>query len=584
MLLVADFETINDIEDCRVWAYSCIEIGNYDNYKCGTDINEFMWTIAGNTRSNDTIWFHNLKFDGEFIQYFLFRNGFKHVKDRKEMTDKTFTTLISDKGQFYSIEVCFKKKGHRVNKCTFYDSLKILNFSVEKIAKDFHLPCLKGDIDYNKYRPIGYKLDENEHSYIRNDVEIVARALEQMFANKMDKMTIGSDALSSFKEMFGKKFDRFFPILDYDVDEIIRRSYKGGYSYVSDKYKGKSIDNGLVYDVNSLYPSRMRYELLPVGQPIPFNGKYEEDKLHPLYVQCITCQFELKPNHLPTIQIKNSRFCDTEYLKSSVDDTVNLTLTNIDLELFFDHYNVFNIEYHGGFKFVGKHGIFDEYVDYWTEQKIKAKKEKNGAMYVIAKLMLNSLYGKFALNPKVRSKYPVYNEDGDIIKYEYGEYEIREPIYIPMGTFITAYARNQTIRSAQKCYDRFAYADTDSIHLEGYEVPEGLDIDEYRLGAWKNELIITHAKYIRQKTYMEKGFEPEDVNKLFDSKYINSESKEFKNPVFTKVTCAGMPSRIYPQVTFENFEIGGEYFGRLNPKHVSGGICLVESTFRIKGK
>lgn len=292
MLLVADFETINDIEDCRVWAYSCIEIGNYDNYKCGTDINEFMWNIAGNPRSNDTIWFHNLKFDGEFIQYFLFRNGFTHVKDRKEMTDKTFTTLISDKGQFYSIEVCFKKKGHRVNKCTFYDSLKILNFSVEKIAKDFHLPCLKGDIDYNKYRPVGYELDENEHSYIRNDVEIVARALEEMFANKMDKMTIGSDALSSFKEMFGKKFDRFFPILDYDVDEIIRRSYKGGYSYVSDKYKGKTIDNGLVYDVNSLYPSRMRYELLPIGQPIPFNGKYEEDKLHPLYVQCITCQFE----------------------------------------------------------------------------------------------------------------------------------------------------------------------------------------------------------------------------------------------------------------------------------------------------
>ena len=609
MLLVADFETINDVNDCRVWAYSCIEIGNYDNYKWGISLDEFMCNIAGNKNSNDKIWFHNLKFDGEFMQYWLFRNGFEHVTDRNDLKSKTYTTLISDKGQFYSMEICFEKKGKKVNKCVIYDSLKILNFTVEKIAKDFHLSCLKGEIDYNKPRAVGYIPDENEQSYIRNDVEIVARALEEMFNNKMDKMTIGSDALNSFKVMMGKKFDRYFPVLPLEVDALIRKSYKGGYSYVSDKYKGSTIFNGIVLDVNSLYPSRMRYMLLPVGQPIPFNGKYEEDKLYPLYVQCITCQFKLKKNHLPTIQIKNSRFCDTEYLKDSGDEPVDLTLTNIDLKLFFDHYEVFNLEYHGGFKFMGKHGIFDEYVDYWTEQKIKAKKEGNGAMYVISKLMLNSLYGKFALNPIVRSKIPFYDKLNDLIKYKYGEVEQREPIYIPMGTFITAYARDLTIRSAQKCYDRFAYADTDSLHLEGFEIPNDLEIDDYKLGAWKNELVILKGKYVRQKTYMERGFEPSDVNKLFDGRYIyfdrkmsfsykrlnnyklkkefkfkklTGEIKKYKNPIFIKVTCAGMPPRIYPQVTFENFEIGGEYFGRLNPKHVSGGICLVESTFKIK--
>ena len=53
-----------------------------------------------------------------------------------------------------------------------------------------------------------------------------------------------------------------------------------------------------------------------------------------------------------------------------------------------------------GWKFKAIKGLFTNYVDYWTEQKIKAKKENNGALYTIAKLMLNSLYGKFRIKSK----------------------------------------------------------------------------------------------------------------------------------------------------------------------------------------
>ena len=54
--------------------------------------------------------------------------------------------------------------------------------------------------------------------------------------------------------------------------------------------------------------------------------------------------------------------------------------------------------------------------------------------------MLNSLYGKFGLNPDVRSKYPYLNEDG-IVKYALYDAEIRDSIYIPVASFITSYAR-----------------------------------------------------------------------------------------------------------------------------------------------
>ena len=71
------------------------------------------------------------------------------------------------------------------------------------------MPIKKGEIDYKKYRKVGYKLTKEEVEYIKNDVTIVAMALESMFDNDLTKMTIGSNALKIYKGMT-KKFDRFY--------------------------------------------------------------------------------------------------------------------------------------------------------------------------------------------------------------------------------------------------------------------------------------------------------------------------------------------------------------------------------------
>ena len=116
--------------------------------------------------------------------------------------------------------------------------------------------------------------------------------------------------------------------------------------------------------MNSLYPSVMANELLPYGEPIHFEGKYKPHPLYNLYIQSIRCQFEIKPGHIPTIQIKyGGVFNENEYLTSSNDQEVELCLTSVDLKLFFDHYNVYNIEYKGGWAFKGAHNLFKEYID-----------------------------------------------------------------------------------------------------------------------------------------------------------------------------------------------------------------------------
>lgn len=554
MTYAADFETTTDIDDCRVWAWAVCEVGNYDNFRYGVTINELM-DMCKKDKSN-ILYFHNLKFDGEFILYWLFHNGFKLNNETKLNTNE-FSTLISDTGLFYSIEICFKRTKKEIVKVKILDSLKILPFSVEKVAQAFNLPISKLSINYQEKREIGHKLTEEEISYIKNDVEIVARAIEILHKQGLTKMTTGANALEEYKRIISKKlFEKWFPPPLYDSD--IRQAYKGGFTYLNPKYAGKDIKNGIVLDVNSLYPSVMYYSPLPYGEGKYFTGKYINDDNYNLYIQMFSCQFKLKKGYIPTIQLKNNMsFVPTEYLESSKGEYITLCLTNIDLELFFEHYEVYDIDYISGWKFRSYIGLFKNYIDKWNKIKVQATIEKNGAMRSIAKLMLNSLYGKFALNPKVKSKYPFLGDD-DIIHYKIVQEEDRKPIYIPMGVFITSWARYKTITSAQKVYDRFIYADTDSLHLEGEEIPEGLEISDTELGKWKLESRFTKARFIRQKSYIE-----EIDNKL-------------------KITCAGMPESCYKYVTWDNFHKGAEYNGKLKISHTSGGIVLLESPHTLR--
>lgn len=215
---------------------------------------------------------------------------------------------------------------------------------------------------------------------------------------------------------------------------------------------------------------------------------------------------------------------------------------------------MYNIEYISGWKFKAVKGVFNRYIDKWGAIKM----ENEGAIRQLAKLMLNSLYGKFGTNPDITPKIPYFEDN--IVKWKLGEKEYRNPIYIPMAVFITAWARDKTIRTAQKCYDRFIYADTDSLHLIGNEIPKAIEniVDDKKLGYWKLENKFTRGRFIRQKTYIEE----------IDGKI--------------HVTCAGMPDKIKEKVDWENFKIGFSSYGKLLPKRVENGIVLKDTEFTIK--
>ena len=166
----------------------------------------------------------------------------------------------------------------------------------------------------------------------------------------------------------------------------------------------------------------------------------------------ISCCFEIKENKIPTIQIKRSpNFLDNEYLTTSNGEIVTLVLSSVDLKLFLEQYDVYELTYECGWKFKAMNGIFKEYIDKWIKVKNEATLSGNKGIRQVAKIMLNSLYGKFATSLDVQGKIPYL--DNDIVKYKLGEKTTKDGVYLPMGAFITAYARDKTIRTSQSIKD-----------------------------------------------------------------------------------------------------------------------------------
>jgi len=615
-----DFECTTSVtsdKETRVWAWCAMEIdGKFDNYIIGKDIESFMSWVE---KERPEAYFHNLRYDATFILSHLGQNGFTFSK---ESEDNTYNAFVNSSQVMYSLDITFKSRGKNTRKTArFRGSEKKLPMSVKAIAEAFNLGYSKGEIDYHKERPVGYEMDENEKDYIIRDVRIVAEAIyQQVVVNGLDRMTIGGDALNSFKDSLlerndcyyikarginkktgnvksgtnEKAFRKFFPLLDIEkVDKRIRKAYKGGYTYVNKIYEGETIPTGRVYDVNSLYSFVMHDRMLPWGVPMEFKGEYKKDENYPLWIGEVSFAFKLNEGYLPIIQAKGkNRFADNVYLESSDDEVITMTVTSVDWELYKKHYHIYDDTYHGGFKFKSRNDLFKTYIDTWVNRKRQAKSDKNWSLYTICKYMLNALYGKFSTNPENKNKIPevVYG----VVTYKDDDTEIGKPVYTALGVFVTAYAREITINACQSVGNLFIYSDTDSLHVLGDEEPQALKgrVHKDELGFWDHEATFVRGKYLRQKTYAYeipgKWIECYEDGNLF-SKLVECPIEEHTHGIL-KIVCAGMTENIKKHITFDKFNYSFEWrgdakkgiAGKVQPLNIKGGQILVDVPFRIQ--
>lgn len=624
--LVADFETTvyKGQVNTEVWAAACVELFTEKVEIFHSIEEQFDYFVSLN--ANICAYYHNLKFDGSFwLSYLICDLKFKQAytqlsKDNpelvawqkeKDMPNKSFKYSISDKGQWYTITIKVNDKIIELR-----DSLKLLPFSVERIGQSFATKHKKLNMDYEGFRYAGCEITDKEREYIANDTLVVKEALEIMFQEGHEKLTIGSCCLEEFKKLYDQQdYNAMFPDL-YEIKlppeyryptagDYIRRSYRGGWCYVVKGKENKIYHNGVTADVNSLYPSMMHSQsgnIYPIGKPCFWKGNYIPDTArgnNKYYFVRIKTRFYVKPTHLPFIQIKSSYLYQGnecletsdiyneetgEYSSQYIDLEGNVktayqefVLTMTDFKLMQEHYDLVDCEILDGCWFYAQIGIFDDYINKYKEMKVHSK----GARRELAKLFLNNLYGKMASSKDSSFKVAFEKEDGSLGFRLVPEHN-KKAGYIPIGSAITSYARNFTIRAAQLNYHGinergFIYADTDSIHCDllPSEV-KGIRVHESDFCAWKLESNWDISYFTRQKTYIE---------------HVTHEDGEKISEPYYNVKCAGMPQKCKDtfvksiesgERSIADFKVGLKLAGKLRPKRIRGGILLVDCDYEMR--
>lgn len=413
-----------------------------------------------------------------------------------------------------------------------------------------------------------YALQRNTHydfqaellAYCRSDVNILAHSLEKYMReglannqlNPLECLTIASYALQCYKTNHMPEDQVAF--LSPEAQLMARDAFAGGRTDVRKLLRYWSAEEvergeyGVYQDVQSLYPAVQFYDPMPVGHPTIV--KYDDDDQQPSldtinavfgFVRC-----DIAPtrylHHPVLVEKKDGKLVadlvpKTDYVVTSVELAHALANDYVVTHVYETHH------------YAQSNTLFRDYVVKFLKMKIEAsglpshiktetdwaafraehlrrfsielerdKMIKNPGRKQLAKLMLNSLWGKFAQRASmVQCKTATDAKDhldlerrwdrGDIdIMYHHASvpnarnrittyYMYRENVAadeednkknVAIAAFVTAHARMRLWKEMHKLGERVVYHDTDSVIYEympdEYNIPSG----KY-LGEWEDE-------------------------------------------------------------------------------------------------
>lgn len=591
----ADFENTTEAPT-HTYAAGIMNVNDEEPHIYDT-IDKFM-AFLETIPAKSCVFFHNLGYDVFLILYWLLHNGF-----RQHTTGPfTFSGNYAPDGTFYQLEIRFKRR-----RVVLRDTAKLLQGSLDSIGRNLKCKTYKrkGTVDYDAYRPVGYKINKTERRYLRADVkllaEIVLKLQDMGIVGYMTAASFAFERLSEhlycdakgidfngvlkdkhWKRNIQDNFRKTFPELSRSDDHGIRKAYRGGYCY--NNTNGERFNQkGFVVDVNSLYPSVMHDHMYPYGKPVHYD--YMPDiKDDEVYFVKINTSFKVKDKHFPFIQIKKGFYNEHEYVKETKEE-VTLWLTSVDHKLFHENYLIYYEEIEEVYVFKAQRTLFNNFIEINYANKANAKDPTSKQL---AKIILNSSYGKFGQRLDMPDAVITLDEY-DIVKLHsvvqteeldelHNEIIKDQPksAYIPVAAFVTAYGRDTIIRAAQAVgFDHVKYIDTDSLHLIGIsleEVRNIIHIDQKQLGAFGVEAFFDSARWVRAKTYIE---------------HITHDDK-FNETEYYNVKACGLPDGGKKIVKdqedpLEFFKAGMRLEdAKLMRERCVGGVRLVKRSFEIK--
>lgn len=329
-----------------------------------------FWNFVFRQRTGDaTLYFiaHNLPFDARVLKLF------------NELPRRNYRLYRLINAGVRNIWI-FRRAG--APSFIFLDNMNIFTGTLEFVGHSIGLEKLE--------MPKGAKPDDLDlMRYCRRDVEIMEKAW-LLYIEFLEKNDLGHFALTIAGQAFNAYRHRFMKekIYIHNSPQAIayeRASYRGGRTEAF--FIGKKKGRHYLLDVNSMYPSVMRENELPVKLVKTISGPDKKTVARLLRKYCVVadCLLDLKEPAIGKVHEGKLIFPIGRF---------SAVLTTREIEWALQHnalatvYKIFVYE---------KKKIFSEYVDFFYGEKVRYKKENNAAFSFMCKLFLNSLYGRFGM-------------------------------------------------------------------------------------------------------------------------------------------------------------------------------------------
>ena len=455
-----------------------------------------------------TIYFHNLgSFDGLFLLNYYVSKGNRYKIKPLIRNHKVYELKVYLDGKLLM---------------RFRDSYILLPGSLSSLGKTL-CPELgdKGSIPHDDLVVSDLlHMKSDLLDYLRQDIRLLGGVMlkaQDINWNKYqidveDVMTVSALSLKIFRKKYFDENAFHINIPNRNQDSFIRSAYYGGHVDVYKPYG----DNLFYYDVNSLYPYIMKTYPMPSGPPV-WHKKLAGLDLENLYgfiEAYVVCPPSIERPFLPykdaygTLIFPTGKFTGV-YFSEELKFAKTLGYEIIPLR---------------GYLFEKKPSPFKGIIEDLYESRLDAKKKGDDAMSYIYKILMNSLYGRFGINPEStvteickEDRYMALlrkdnfesaeqlNETYYMVKYrsnyslaEDDDWKAPKMSAVHLAAAITACARIHMYPhiSRPDCI----YIDTDSIVLSS---PLSEDfISSKEMGLYKLEYKVKKGIFLAPKSYM----------------------------------------------------------------------------------
>lgn len=413
-------------------------------------------------------------------------------------------------------------------KWTFVDSLRLLPLSLNEVGKTFGIgKKVDLNVSYDDLALPQHR--EMMREYLETDCRLLWRSIDLMqdTINNLGGelgITLPATALDLFRRSFQRKDiavnRHYLACKQHNVDhkrnakpaadackgcmhEFIRRAYYGGRTEIfrMEFEPSHGHEEMSVYDINSHYPHCM-LEPMPIGQAIELEN-ITESQVYAFaknLIGIVDCEVYIPPDcYLPPLpHVINGKLMFPVGHFRGTWDTAELTLLAEVGGTIIKTYKSAWFE-------TGE--LFNGFIETLYRFRDKTRAGWTKGMDFIAKILMNSAYGKFAMreerqkvviNPGTIEGMSCLDLEADV----WTEDVYVAPTYIvpQISTHITALARARLWRLLNAVVltgGRIYYADTDSLFISGCELPTSTG-----LGGLKLESIVTRARFVLPKLYL----------------------------------------------------------------------------------